>query len=168
MNDFYEVDLWEVETAKSGDAISVRYFQNGAVSIHIVDGGFVESGQVVVDKVKKYYGNPSFIDNVVITHPDGDHAGGLRSVLSIFDVGTLWMNRPWMYSSELISRFSRFTSVDNLTLRLRELYPNLVELERLALEKGIPIKEAFQGTTIGAFKVLAPTRTRFLDLIVGK
>jgi len=103
---------------------------------------------------------------VIVTHPDGDHAGGLRIVLEQLEVGELWMNRPWLYAEELIDRFSRFKSVDNLRSRLREIYPNINELEKIAQKKGVPIYEPFQGSIIGVFTILAPSKSRYLDLIV--
>jgi hypothetical protein len=79
----------------------------------------------------------------------------------------LWMLRPWMYAAELIDRFPTYNSVGRLQSRLRELYPNLAALEDIALQKGIPILEPFQGQRIGKFTVLAPSRVRYLDLIVA-
>lgn len=166
MSDFFEIDFLDVESTKSGDAISIRYRLNGNDYIHVVDGGFQDTGQKVVDHIKKYYGNHTFIDHVVVSHPDGDHACGLRAVLEQFDVGHLWMLRPWDYAHEIIDRFSRFTSVENLQKRLREIYPNIVALEEIAQGKGISICEPFQGQVIGAFTVMAPSRERYLDLIV--
>ena len=166
MTDFYEIDFWEVESKKSGDAISIRYQIDGIEYIHVIDCGFVDTGPTIVAKINKYYDQPNLIDHVVVTHPDGDHAGGVRSILETFEVGALWMLRPWKYAGELIDRFSRFTSVPNLEARLKELYPNLLELERIANEKGIPIYEPFQGSQIGVFRVLAPSRSRYLDLVV--
>lgn len=166
MADYFELDFLNVASKKSGDAIPIRYEANGNTLIHVVDGGFQDTGASVVAHINKYYGNPRFIDHVVATHPDGDHAGGLRSVLEDFDVGTLWMLRPWDYADEIIDRFTRFTSVENLKKRLKELYPNLVALEEIAKRRGIPIGEPFQGTDIGAFHVLAPTKARYLDMVV--
>ncbi len=166
MSDSFEIDFLDVESSKSGDAIPIRYSLGGEVNIHIVDGGFQETGDSVVLHIKRYYGAPSFIDRVIVTHPDGDHAGGLRTVLEQSKVGELWMLRPWIYAEELIDRFSRFTSIDNLKKRLREIYPNINALEEIAVEKGIAIYEPFQGSSIGAFTVLAPSKSRYLDLIV--
>ncbi|MFO7902237.1 MAG: type I restriction-modification system subunit M N-terminal domain-containing protein [Pirellulaceae bacterium] len=39
-------------------------------------------------------------------------------------------------------------------------------LEEMAEDKGIPIREPFQGEYIGEFFVLAPTKSRYLELIV--
>jgi beta-lactamase superfamily II metal-dependent hydrolase len=167
VSDFFEIDFLDVESPKSGDAIPLRYRLNEHVRIHVVDGGFQDTGQKVVDHIRKYYSNPKFIDHVVATHPDGDHAGGLRTVLEEFDVGQLWMLRPWLYADELIGRFTNYTSVENLQKRLKEIYPNLAALEEIAQKKKIPIVEPFQGAAIGSFRVVAPTKTRYLDLVVA-
>lgn len=166
MSDFFEIDFLDVESKKSGDAIPLRYEVNGVSWIHVVDGGYQACGDKIASHIRTYYGNPSYIDKVIVTHPDGDHAGGLRTVLEQFSVGELWMLRPWLYADELISRFVNYTSVDNLKRRLKQVYPNLVALEEIATERGIPIYEPFQGARIGVFTVLAPTKRRYLDLIV--
>jgi beta-lactamase superfamily II metal-dependent hydrolase len=166
MNSYFEIDFLDVESAKSGDAITIRYDINGRTTIHIVDGGFQGAGDKIIEHINKHYKNPKYIDHVVVTHPDGDHAGGLRRVIEKFKVCQLWMLRPWIYADELIDRFSRFTSVDNLKKRLIEIYPNISALEEIAEKRGIRINEPFQGAKIGAFTVLAPTRMRYLDLVV--
>lgn len=167
MADFFEIDFLDIESKKSGDAIAIRYQIGEKVRIHIVDGGYQDSGEKVVNHINEYYENPNVIDAVIVTHPDNDHAGGLRKVLENFEVNELWMLRPWLYADELIDRFSRFTSVDNLKKRLKEIYPNVAALEEIANDKGVPIYEPFQGSAIGEFKVLAPTKIRYLDLIVS-
>ncbi|WP_461195465.1 ComEC/Rec2 family competence protein [Bradyrhizobium sp. UFLA06-06] len=131
-----------------------------------LDGGFQATGDAVVKHIKTFYGGPTFIDHVVATHNDGDHAVGLRAVLEHFSVGALWMLRPWAYAEELLPRFKNYTNVDNLRRSLRSSYSNLAALEDIAIKKGVPIYEPFQGAVIGAFRVMAPTRTRFLDLVV--
>ncbi|WP_202815405.1 hypothetical protein [Bradyrhizobium sp. CCGE-LA001] len=166
MPDLFEIDFLDVGAKDSGDAICLRYQLGGETYIHVVDGGYQKTGQSVVDHINKYYGNPTFIDNVVCTHNDGDHAGRLQSVLESFDVGALWMLRPWMYAQELLPRFPTYTDVDRLRGRLRSSYSNLAALEDIATKRGIPIYEPFQGALIGAFHVMAPTPPRFKDLVV--
>ena len=166
MNDYFEIDFLPVGNAsKSGDAIPIRYSAEGITRIHIVDGGYHDTGSSLIEHLDSFYGNPSVVDAVIVTHPDGDHVGGLRTVLEEKSVSELWMLRPWIYADELIERFARFSNVENLKNRLREIYPNIAALEELALERGIPIQEPFQGAMIGAFYVLAPSRARYLDLI---
>jgi len=166
MDDFFEIDFLNMESKKSGDAITIRYQIDGQTRIHVTDGGFQETGDKVIEHINKYYDTPSYIDAVVVSHPDGDHAGGLRKLFDEYEVNELWMLRPWLYANELIDRFARFTSVDNLVKRLKDLYPNLAVLESLAEENGVPIHEPFQGAIIGNFIVMAPSKSRYLDLIV--
>jgi hypothetical protein len=49
---------------------------------------------------------------------------------------------------------------------LKQEYPYIAELEDIAQRKGIPIHEPFQGAGIGPFKVLAPSRARYLQLVI--
>lgn len=166
MTDFFEIDLIDVETRCSGDAIPLIYSINGQPLIHVVDAGFQDTGDKVCQHIRKFYGNPTYIDHVVATHPDGDHAGGLRRVLEEFDIGVLWMFRPWILASELLPLFPRFSSAENLAKRLREIYPNINALEEIADAKGIAMKAPFQGQLIGAFRVLSPTPEHYVNMLV--
>lgn len=165
MTESIELDFLGVETAKSGDAIAVRHTINGRSSIHVIDGGYLETGERLVEHVAEFFGTTA-IDHVVLTHPDSDHANGLRRVIENCQVGCLWMNRPWIYAEELIPRFATYNSPDALRRRLRQAYAAAAELEELATEKGIPIRSPLQGEYIGQFRVLAPSRNRYLDLVV--
>jgi hypothetical protein len=166
MSDFFEIDFLDIESPKSGDAIPLRFEINGVTYIHVVDGGFQDCGEKIIKHINTHYGNPTYIDRVVVTHPDRDHTGGLRSVIEHFNVGELWMLRPWLYAEEMIHRFAKYTSAENLKKRLKEVYPNIAALEEIATDRGIPICEPFQGATIGPFTVLAPTKARYVDLTV--
>ena len=166
MSDYFEIDFLDIDAKDSGDAIPLRYKIDGVTRIHITDGGFQKTGDKVVEHINKYYDDPDTIDAVIVSHPDGDHAGGLQTVLEEFEVSELWMLRPWDYVDELIDRFARFTNKENLKKRLKEIYPNIDALEEIAEEKDIPIYEPFQGKKIGDFTVLAPKKERYLDLIV--
>ena len=167
MADYFEIDFLDVETKKSGDAIAIRYEKNGRTFIHVVDGRYSDTGEKLRDHILKYYNNPNRIDHVVATHNDGDHARGLVPVLEHFEVGVLWMLRPWMYAAELLPRFRNYTNVDNLRAALRTAYSNLADLETIAINRRIPIYEPFQGGLVGQFRVMAPTRSRFLDLVAS-
>jgi len=111
-----------------------------------------------------HYGT-DLVNNVVLTHPDGDHAGGLRTILEKMRVDTLWMHRPWEHVTDLLGFFPGVASASYLRRVLREGFPNLVALEEIALRRGIPILSPFQGAKIGAFTVLAPSYSRYLHLV---
>ena len=165
MSNFYEIDFLDVETKKSGDAIALRYELNGLRLIHLVDGGFQALSDKIINHIVAHF-NDKPIDHVVVTHPDGDHAGGLRGILERCNVGALWMLRPWLYADHLIGAFENYNSPDHLARRLKQIYPNLAALEEIAIDRGIPIYEPFQGAQIGAFTVLAPSPARYFNLVI--
>lgn len=164
MNDWFELDFLDVETQKSGDAIALRYQIGQQWWVHVVDGGYQDTGPRVEELIRTHYGTDR-VNHVVLTHPDGDHAGGLRTILENLRVEALWINRPWQHVHDLLRYFPGVTSVDYLRRVLREGFPNVVALEEIALRRGIPMYSPFQGAKIGAFIVLAPSYNRYLNLI---
>ena len=66
MSDFVEIDFLAVETAKSGDAIGIRYSINGETAIHAVDGGFLDTGEKLVEHIKIHY-QAEYVNHVVLT-----------------------------------------------------------------------------------------------------
>lgn len=85
----YEVDFLPVGNGqKSGDAIAARWGIEGNYKVIVIDGGTKESGQLLVDHIKKYY-KTDHVDYVVNTHPDMDHASGLSIVLEQLSVGEI-------------------------------------------------------------------------------
>ena len=167
MTQFFEIDFLEAGEKGSGDAIALRYREDDESDyFHVVDGGYTDDGKKLIEHIEKFYDRPERIDHVVLTHPDGDHAAGLKAVLKECEVGTLWMNRPWEYVEDLLEFFEYDYTTTGLVRRLRKDFPHLADLEDLANEQGISIRSALQGEQIGAFTVLAPSRERYLDLVV--
>lgn len=160
----YEIDFLPVGEG-SGDAIVIRYgTEDPGYYLHVVDGGRTATANTITSHINKYYSG-YHINHMVLSHADDDHATGLIGVMEKFKVNNLWMNRPWLYADEILEHFhGRFTR-QGLIDRIKEKHPYLVELERLANANGTHIHEVFQGAAIGAFTVLAPTRTRYVSLI---
>lgn len=165
-NDFFELDFLDVEAKSSGDAIAIRVGLNGVETVSVVDGGYSECGDKIVEHIKKHYDNPTSINHVVLTHPDGDHAAGLKKVLETFTVQRLWMNRPWEYVEELLPYYPTYNDPARLRSRLKKKYPHVRDLEEIAEERGILIEAPLQGAVIGHFIVVAPSRGRLIDLII--
>lgn len=75
----YDLDFLPVgEGDRSGDAIAARFTHPVTGSyVHIViDAGFEKSGEALVGHVKHHYGT-DVVDLAVLSHPDGDHIGGM-------------------------------------------------------------------------------------------
>lgn len=105
---------------------------------------------------------------MVVTHPDQDHAIGLKQVLKAFDVKKIYMNRPWLYVDELFDKVNdgRITK-QSLRERLRNNYETIADIENIAEENKIPIYEAFEGTYVeNEILILSPEKQFYLDLLV--
>jgi len=166
MADLYEIDFLQVANKSSADAIVVYYEISGVGRLHVVDAGFRAVGVEVLNHIDQYHGHGRVIDHALLTHPDGDHAGGMVEVIKSGRVNNLWMLRPWEYADELLPRFSTYTSRDRLVSALKSAFPLVCELEKEALENGVQIMDPFQGAWVGQFLVLAPTKEHYLNMIV--
>jgi beta-lactamase superfamily II metal-dependent hydrolase len=165
MPDYYEIDFRQVHTSKSGDAIAIRYQIGTQWFVHLVDGGYSTTAPDVAKFIRDTYGT-DFINNIVVTHPDRDHAEGLAPILEQFRVGALWMLRPWEYAAQLYPYFPLYQSAEAVAKRLQEEYPYIYDLEKIARRRSIDIREPFQGVYIGSFRVLAPSPARYLQLVI--
>lgn len=160
----FEVDFLPVGDSY-GDAIVIRYGDdNSGYYLHVVDGGCTATADTIASHINGYYPG-YFINHVVVTHADNDHVCGLIGVLKQFEVKHLWMNRPWLYAQETLQHFHGNFTLQGLIDDMKDRHPYLVELEALATAQGTQIHEVFQGTTIGRFTVLAPSRKRYIELI---
>lgn len=167
MTDFIQIDFLAVGDTTSGDAITLQYSKDGTQNVHIIDGGFNDTGSDIINHITTYYGNSHIrITRVIVTHQDGDHTKGLKTVLENMDVDELWMLRPWLYADQLIEHFQHWSNVDNLKKHLKEIYSNIADLEEIAEKRRIKIKEPFQSEQIGDFMVLAPSKERYLELVI--
>jgi beta-lactamase superfamily II metal-dependent hydrolase len=160
-----EIDFLAVgDDSKSGDAIAVRFgnlhSRREEQTVITIDGGTEESGQDLVEHIKTHYGTES-VDYAFLTHPDGDHASGMRVVLENLAVSQVVMHRPWEHSTAIHDLFDDGrTTPESISERSRENLSAAHEVEQLAIEKGIDIVEPFAGvgTADGIIRVIGPTR----------
>lgn len=143
----YEIDYLAVgEETKTGDAIALRFVRpdDGKYAVVVIDSGFVETGQRMVDHVRNYYGG--VVDLVVCTHPDGDHINGLTKVVEELTVRRLLVHRPANYGYGAERHGANSAAVESLVA--------------LAVAKGVVVDDdAFAGASYfgGALQVLGPT-----------
>lgn len=168
----YEVDFLKVgEEGSSGDAIPLRYGDlhgdRGSQFVVVIDAGFKQTGPDVVEFVKKRYQTP-VVDLAISTHPDRDHAAGLGIVLEELEVKCLWMHKPWEHADAVCELLNDGRSTpESVRRRLREEFPHVVELAKIAERKNIPIEEPFQGrqTADEVLTVLSPTLSYYVALL---
>jgi beta-lactamase superfamily II metal-dependent hydrolase len=160
----YNIDFLPVGDS-NGDAIVIRYGEENAFYLHVVDGGYTDTADTIIKHIDKYYGEGCFIHHMVLSHADNDHAMGLIGVLEHFEVRNLWMNRPWLYAADILPHMHGNYELPGLIKEIRDKHPYLVELEEIAGSKGTVIHDVFQGDRIGEFTVLAPSRERYISLL---
>jgi len=171
-----EIDFMPVgDGEKSGDAIALRFglYEDGKwknQKVFIIDGGNVASGEALVKHVKEVY-KTTKVDRVILTHPDSDHASGLRKVIEELDVEKIWMHRPWNHWSDLKDSIvdGRITK-KSFTDKLKEAYQYAHDIEQLAIENKIEIFSPHQGSSYSVngeniLTVLGPSKELYTSLV---
>ena len=168
----YEIDYIPVgDGEKSGDAILLRFGnligQRSEQTVVVIDGGFIESGQEIVQHLSKYYGTNE-VDLVISTHPDADHASGLSVVLDKCTVGLLLMHKPWDHADDIKNLFKdgRITAT-GLEEKLEKSLQDASDLEALAIKKGVRIVEPFQGVHGFSMQILGPSQDYYEKLLAN-
>ena len=165
----YEIDFLALESlSKSGDAICLRFGEllgwNRYQRVVVVDGGHRSDGPSVIEHLQRYYCSGlleiPYIDLLVSTHPDGDHIGGLQHIVEHASVGELWIHQPWLHASSLKKYLDDRFTASGTKSRLKKDLDSAVELVRVAQQRGVVVREPFQGVTGlgGAVTVLGPER----------
>lgn len=169
----YDIDYLPVGTGeRSGDAIALRYGNLGTSSqtVMVIDGGTLDSGKRLVEHIRDTY-KTNQVDLVWCTHPDGDHACGLRVVLEELSVGALLMHQPWDHAADIRNLFHDGRITDNsLGVRIRASLQAAHDLEKTAKKLGVRIIEPFQSSKRvlinGAyFTVLGPSIAYYQSLL---
>lgn len=140
----FEFDFLAVgDGERSGDAIALRYshLETGAWVFGVIDAGFDDDGDAIVDHVERHYGVNS-IDFFLSTHPDADHINGAGQVMRGLNVGTLMIHRPAIHG------YPGNSGADHAE-----------ELVALALEQGSQVVEPFTGVNGfgGSLRIAGPT-----------
>jgi beta-lactamase superfamily II metal-dependent hydrolase len=168
----YEIDFFPVgEGEKCGDAITLRFGnlfgRRDEQAVVVVDGGFKESGEKIVEHIKNFY-KTDVVNLVVSTHPDSDHASGLEVVLDELSVNCLWMHQPWNHIDDMANLFKdgRVTD-DSVGEALKKSLDAARDLERLAEKRGIPIVEPFSSVSddTGCVHVVGPSESFYESLL---
>lgn len=162
-----EVEFLAVgDKTKAGDAIVVRYGEEYDYRLMIVDGGTAETGVKLVEHLRKEFGANVFVEHVLLTHSDLDHASGLREVLREIPVRNLWLHVPWVHAEETLHLFkNKNWTAEGLAKSIRDEYGIIQELIELAQSVNCPIYFPFQGSLVGPFVVMSPSRAEYCFLL---
>ncbi len=149
----YEIDFLPVgDGTDSGDTIALRFTRpdNGSTAHVIIDAGYKDDGEALVDHVQNFYGTSS-IDLAILTHPDGDHIGGMGEVVRGLKVQELWLHQLGAHGGGSLPAAAE---VDDLIT--------------VAIEQGAAVREAWAGAQAfgGALTVLGPDRQYYDQLVL--
>ncbi len=155
-----EVEFLPVgDGCKAGDAIVVRYGDANGYELMVIDGGNLDSGKAVVSHIQSNFGYNAVVTHAVVTHPDADHASGMREVLAGLTVKKLWLHKPWEFAAAARPYFSNKSWTDQgLSQELRKEYDIISDLVDTAEKNKITVQQPFAGTCIGPFRVVSPYR----------
>jgi beta-lactamase superfamily II metal-dependent hydrolase len=147
----FEIDFLKAGEKKDADAICMRFDRpdGGGRAVAVLDAGWQDDGEFVVDFVKKRYGGPA-VDLAIVSHPDGDHIGGMGRVVRDLDVAELLIHR-----------------LDQRGGAELDAGGAVADLVRVAGEQGTAIAEPFQSGTYlgGALTVLGPSPEYYAELL---
>ena len=148
----YEIDFLAAgNDTDSGDAIAVRFTHptTGEWTKLVIDAGFKEDGETLAAHIRKYYGDDR-IDLAILTHPDGDHIGGMGQVVRGLSVERLWLHDVGAHGGA--------------SLRAANAVDDLIAV---AQAEGTTVEEAWAGAQAfdGALTVLGPAKAYYEDLV---
>jgi len=169
----FEIDFLPVgEGEKSGDAITLRYGNlfgsRSEQMVLVVDGGTLDSGAKLVAHLEKFY-KTNYVNGVICTHPDLDHACGLKVVLEELDFGALVMHKPWEHAAEIAELFDEPLVPSKLKEKLRKAVSAAHELQVICNDRGKQVIDPIPGnlTKDGVVKLLGPSRDYYQLLIAN-
>jgi beta-lactamase superfamily II metal-dependent hydrolase len=152
--------------SKAGDAVVIRYGEPYDYRLMLIDGGHAETGELIVSHLRRHFGLRAALEHVLLTHSDGDHAGGLPTVFERIPVANFWLHAPWLEAEDARPLFAnKAMTPDGLRRRVKGEYDIVSKAFDLAVEAGCAVRPAFQGAEIGPFRVLSPSRYAYLHLL---
>lgn len=150
--DFLPIEDTSGEGSKSGDAITMRFYDaGGRQRVIVIDGGYKHTGERLVEHIRTWYAT-EHVDLVISTHPDGDHIRGLTAVLDQLTVGELMIHRPHDHHR----KFGEYSNIEVIDALIAQ-----------AEDAGIPVTEPFCGLTRfgGMLRILGPTVHYYEELL---
>jgi beta-lactamase superfamily II metal-dependent hydrolase len=148
----HEIDFLPVgDAGKSGDAICARFTRpdTETQAVVVIDAGYADDGEALVEHIKQYYGT-DVVDLAILTHPDGDHIGGMGEVIRGLTVKQLWLH-------DIGAR-------GGASLRAAIAVDDLMGV---AKAQGTEVHEAWAGASEfgGAITILGPTEAYYERLV---
>ena len=160
-----DIDMLNVS---NGDAFVVRHVDplSGSEWVGVIDGGQTDDdGEKVVRHVLEYTAKER-IDDLICTHPDWDHIGGLSRVVQRLPVGRAWIHDPARHIDfNMLKRSLLQRTYSHAAQKIYKSMMQCADFLVLLDRSGIPRKEPFAGTLAGLFEILGPSESYYRELL---
>ncbi|TCZ54580.1 ComEC/Rec2 family competence protein [Roseicella aquatilis] len=165
----FEIEFLAVgEGSRAGDCILIRYGHPQAPRVMVIDGGTQDSGGALVELLQGLTGSAvPVVHDLLVSHPDADHASGALAILEATAVEQVHVQVPWAHAEEvqrLVGDGRR--TAQGIADRLREDCPFVADIVAEAQRRRVPIFEPFQGSSVGPFTVLSPPQAAYPRLLL--
>jgi beta-lactamase superfamily II metal-dependent hydrolase len=159
-----EIDMIDVS---NGDAIIVRYVGNDGRTewVGLIDGGETESDSMKVVQHVRRYTMKGQIDDVICSHPDSDHIGGLPTVVRNIGVSRVWIHDPARHIDMSAVRWHWRHSYSHAARKIEKSMQQCSDFLDLLDRLRIARYEPFAGQEIGLLQVLGPTQRYYEELL---
>ena len=165
MTDNFEIVLFGSGSSKVlGDTIYIHYEYQGKVYSYVYVCGSKFGLEQLISWHQKH--KRQHIDALIISHADKDHAQYGAELVRQMKVNSIWMHQPWKYINDIYPKVNdgRITP-QSLENRLIEKYSIIYEIAKVANQKSVPICEPKQGTNIGQFTIISPSKNLYMTLL---
>lgn len=128
------------DSSHGGDAILIRFGNLQRMfpdqKIIVIDGGYTQDGKRISDTIKNDFKSDK-IDLIISTHPDKDHACGLRTVIeSDIEVEKVLMHRPWKNVQLDSSLFKdKRKTDDSINEEFKSIFNYAHDIEEIIIKK---------------------------------
>ena len=160
------------EKSSSGESILIRYGDLHSTReeqvVVLIDGGYASTGELVEDYCSNLF-DTNHINHVILTHPDRDHASGLKYVIENMKVDNLYFNPPWDYAEKvknIVVEGKKYTDRSSIENKIQKSLVIASDVVDAANENGVNIVNVFAGDKItDNLFVLGPSEDYFRELV---
>lgn len=159
----YEYEALKVDDA---DVILIRHIINEEQFIVCIDTGNLDDWVKIKNHVKDVY-NTTYIDLIILTHPDKDHKDGIYGLLNDNEIviGCVWLTDPAEYLDE--NDIKRYRNHDNAVKAVRKIWSKSSDENDNLFDYKVTIENVIDGVSHSELplKIVGPTKEYYLQVV---
>lgn len=159
----YEYEALKVDDA---DIILLRHIINDEQFVVCIDTGNIDDWIKIKKHVKHIY-KTTYINLVILTHPDKDHKDGIYGLLNDDEItiGRIWLTDPAEYLDE--NDIMRYRNHDNAVKAVRKIWSKSNDENDNLFDYHVTIKNVLDGTSHPKLplRIVGPTKEYYLQVV---